>query len=306
MRKLFSYILLLGLCAQGVTAQQDAMYSQYMFNTFAINPAYAGSRQSTSIVVLAREQWMGMDGAPSSQSVSMHTPFHGKNFAVGINVVNDKVGPMHNLAAFGTYAYHLRMARGKLALGLRAGVYQSTFNQSLLDYKDETDVLRYTGNAQAYVPSFDFGSYYYGESLFLGIAATHLTQQAPDFDNNFYGTDMALKRHFLVHAGYALKVSDNLFFKPSTLVKYSQGAPLNIDLNASFLAYNTVWLGASYRHQNAIVLLTEINVTDFLRIGYSYDIVMNRLQHFNKGTHEFFLGYDLQLTKSKSTPTKLL
>lgn len=300
------HIVFLLLVSLPLSAQQDALYSQYLFNAFTVNPAYAGSRQSMSFVALAREQWMGMDGAPSSQTFSVHSPFRGKSFAAGVNVINDKVGPVSNLGAFGTYAYHLRLREGHLSFGLRGGVFQSTFNQGLLEYKDESEVFLGNGSTQAMIPSFDFGVYYYGKAAFLGVSSTHLSEQTISYGGNWAGADLALKRHYMLLAGYAWKISDYVHFKPSTLVKYVPNSPLNVDVNASFLFYNTLWVGASYRHNNAVVGLLEVNVTDFLRVGYSYDFITNRLKNYNGGSHELFIGFDLNLEKSKSVSTRLL
>lgn len=306
MKKLLIYLALALITMPAAIAQQDALYSQYMFNAFTVNPAYAGSRQSLSLVALAREQWMGMDGAPSSQTISVHSPIQGRKFALGLNAINDVVGPTRNSGVFGTYAYHLQTSNGKLAFGLRGGIYQSVFGQDELRYKDEREVYTGSGTLRTIVPSFDFGAYYYGKKHYIGLSTTHLAEEKVDFGENWAQADLALNRHYMLSAGYAFKVSEIMYVKPSMLAKFVPGAPLNIDVNTSVLLYNTLWLGASYRHNNAVVLLTEFNITESIRCGYSYDIVINRLSRYNKGSHELFVGFDFNVNRSKSVPTRLL
>lgn len=299
-------ISLLTLAFAPCFAQQDALYSQYMFNAFTLNPAYAGSRQALSIVALGREQWLGFKDGPSSQTLSVHSPIQGKKFALGVNVINDQIGPSSSMGVFASYAYHLQLTSGKLAFGLRGGGFQSSLNQSELKYKDETEVYSSEASLRAFVPSFDFGMYYYGKKHYIGFSATHLTEQRVNYKGNWQQADLFLKRHYMLSAGYAFKMSENIFFKPSLLTKFIPGAPLNVDVNCSFLFYNTLWLGASYRHNSAAVLLTEINVTDFIRVGYSYDMMLNRLKTYSKGSHEIFVGFDFRVAKTKSVPTRLL
>ena len=278
-----------------------------MFNPFIVNPAYAGSRESVSATLLARSQWLGIEGAPETQTFSVHAPLFNKQMAGGLSFVNDGLGPIQNTAVALTYAYHLKFPDGKLSLALRGGIFNSTLRRGDLNFQDPTDRFRNAGSVSAVTPTFDFGSYYYTKKFYVGLSVTHLGNETLNFNeaqNSGVGSD--LQRHFLLGGGYAIELNDNLVFKPSALVKYVQGAPVNIDLNASFLLRKALWLGASFRSGNGVVLITEYNITDYLRIGYSYDIVFNNLRRFNSGTHEVFIGGDFTIGKKKSVSPRYL
>lgn len=305
--------LILGLIAivafmSEVNAQQDALYSQYMFNPFAINPAYAGSRSSMSGVVLARKQWAGIDGAPTTGSFALHSPFKGKNFALGINGIYDKIGPATNAGALLTYAYHLKLGPGKLSLGLRGGVYSNRLDNSILVFNDGSD-SKNTGDVyQKMVPTFDFGGYYYTNKFYLGLSVNHLLASGTfNVDslstlNSGSGSQLfsTYDRHLSLATGVALVVNPNVVLKPSLLVKYVHGAPLNIDVNFSVLLNKVFWIGASVRSSKAIVGILEYNITDFVRVGYSYDFSFGAIRSYTTGSHELFLGFDLSVAKKKN------
>jgi len=286
-------VLLLLCLSFKVEAQQATLYSQYMFNPFTINPAYAGSRKSFSAVMLYRNQWLGMDGAPKSASLSVHTPLEGKKVGLGFNIINDKIGPTNNLGIFGTYAYRLSLGDGTLSMALRAGTYRYQLDGNAIEYKN---VDKFTGAsiAGSFIPSFDFGLYYYTKTLYGGLAINHVTGGKVDFDNT---SDLStqLTRHFMLNFGYAIIINRNLIFKPSTLIKYTASAPANYDINLSVLLKETFWLGVSYRSSQDLVFITEFNITDILRAGYSYDLGLNSLTEFNNGSHELFIGADFTI-----------
>lgn len=301
----FSLFLLVLLPLLG-QSQQDAIYSQYMFNPFAINPAYAGSRDALSGVLLMREQWRGIEGAPSTQTFSIHAPLAKQNMALGLNVFNDGIGPSKNTGALLTYAYILRTGKGKLSFGLRGGVFNSRLDRSKLIYQNQSDRFNNQGTVNSIVPSVDFGTYYYTKSFFAGLSVSHLLENQINYPNFPSDAYVVMKRHFMFNTGAALPVGDNTVFKPSVLVKYVENAPLNFDINTSFLFKKVFWLGASYRSGNGVVLLTEYNIKEFIRIGYSYDIVLNRLKQFTTGTHELMLGFDLNIKKTQSVSPRYL
>ena len=276
-------------------AQQATLYSQYMFNPFTINPAYAGSRSAFSAVMLYRNQWWGMDGAPKSQSLSIHTPLEGKNIGLGFNIINDKIGPTNNLGIFGTYAYHMHLGDGKLSMALRAGTYRFQLDGNVIEYKN-TDKFTGASIAGSFIPSFDFGLYYYTKNLYGGLAITHLTGSKIRFDN-VSDLSTQLRRHYIMNFGYAYIYHEDLIFKPSVLVKFTANAPVNIDLNISALIKKMFWLGISYRSSKALVIITEFNFTNILRAGYSYDLGLNSLNDFNNGSHELFIGADFNVGK---------
>lgn len=286
-------------------AQQDAIYSQYMFNPFAINPAYAGTRNSMSAVILHRSQWVGIEGAPVTQTATIHAPVNKYNVAWGVNLAHDKIGPMRNVLAGVTGAYHLKFRDSKLSLGLRAGIYNSTFYRGQLNFKEDGDVYDVGGTVSSLVPSFDFGAYYYKTKFFAGFSATHIYNAKFKYEG-FPQSNTYLRTHIMFTTGYVFEISTKLVFKPSILLKSTSEAPANLDLNFSFLFYKKLWVGLSFRNRSSVNFLLDFNVTDYLRVGYAYDILINQLAQYAKGSHELFIGFDFDIKRSQTISPRYL
>lgn len=286
-------------------AQQDAIYSQYMFNPFAINPAYAGTRNSMSAVILHRSQWVGIEGAPVTQTATIHAPVNKYNIAWGVNFAHDKIGPMRNVLAGVTGAYHLKFRDSKLSFGLRAGIYNSTFNRGLLNFKEDGDAFDVGGTVSSMVPSFDFGAYYYKTKFFAGISATHL-YNAPFKYDGFPQNNTYLRTHIMFNTGYVFEITPKFVLKPSVLVKSTSEAPVNVDLNVSALFYKKFWVGLSFRNRSSVNFLLDFNITDYLRVGYAYDILINQLAQYAKGSHEIFVGFDFDIKRSQTISPRYL
>ena len=298
MKKLLTctVLLLAALCG---TAQQDPMFSQYMFNPLMANPAYAGSRQAVSATLLHRSQWVGFDGAPTTSTLGIHAPINKRKIALGGLVINDRIGPVNTFGAFGVYAYKLQLGKGKLAFGLKGGMYNFAFDQSLINYQDQLDPLNQSGVISRTVPSFDFGMYYSTHKSYIGAAITHLTKEAFRLKVPELESRSVLRRHFTMTAGQAIPVNRNVVLRPSLYVR-SLGAELvNADVNFSVLFNKKLWLGASYRSSKDLILLAEFNLSRRFRFGYSYDILLSQLRTQSAGTHEVFIGFDFDLSKNK-------
>jgi len=297
MKKIFLFIFMLA----GVTiyAQQNALFSQYMFNKLVINPAYAGSREVMTFDLLNRYQWVGIEGAPRTISFSGHTPLRNPHMGLGFYVYSDVLGPSSDQGFMATYAYRIKMDEGTLAFGLHAGFSHIAIDWNKLDMEDPAVILQGQGKSK-FTPDASVGVFYSTNRFYGGVSSTQLLQ-------NEYGmtvkdgssTYSRLMRHFYVMAGYAYPVSEKVVFRPSMLLKYVSNAPMQFEMDACFLINNTLWLGAAYRSKEAIVLLAEFNVGHNLRIGYSYDIWMNDLMGYNKGSHEIHIGYDINLMKGR-------
>jgi len=297
MKKVFLFILI--IAAASSYAQQNALFSQYMFNKLVINPAYAGSREVMTFDLLNRYQWVGIEGAPRTLTFSGHTPLQNDKMGLGFYLYSDILGPSSDQGLMGTYAYRIRMASGTLAFGLHAGFSHISIDWDKLDMDDPAVILQGQGKSK-YTPDASLGVFYSTNRFYGGISSTQLLQ-------NEYGmtvkdgssTYSRLMRHFYVMAGYAYPLSEKVVFRPSLLLKYVNNAPLQFEMDASFLINNTIWLGAAYRSREAVVLLTELNIGHNLRIGYSYDIWFNDLMGYNKGSHEIHIGYDINLIKGR-------
>lgn len=283
--------------AGALFAQQDPQYSQYMFNQLAINPAYAGSKEAISTTMLLRSQWTGIPGAPQTQTVTVHGPMRKKKVALGFTVIADQIGPKSSIGILGSYAYRIKIRDGKLSFGLRAGIYQYNYNYNLDKfYKDPLD--KYYGyNTSIIVPTADAGAYYYTNTLYAGFSATHLNYGRLTSVDNLNGTEAQLKPHLFFTAGKAWAVSEKLIFSPSCMVKVVNNSPLTADLNFSFLIEKRLWLGLSVRARYGIVAYTQFNITEKFKIGYSYDLGINKVGRAGGGSHEIMISYDFKISK---------
>jgi len=282
-------------------AQQDALMSQYMFNKLVINPAYAGTRESVSATIVGRKQWTGLDGGPETATFTLHGPMRNRKVGLGLYVYTDELGPLHSYGIITNYSYILNVGqKGKLSFGLQVGIKHSDVDWNKVDMPDDNDLIQNAQVTKKVVPDANFGIYYYTDNFYVGLSSKHLFEQ--DYiviekpDEDVYAT---LLRHFYGMAGVAIPISDRFLIKPSTLVKYVQNAPLQVDLNLNVLINKVLWIGASYRTERTAVLLAELVISQKLRIGYSYDIFLNELHQYTQGSHEIMLGYDFPLFKNR-------
>lgn len=299
---LFLFLLSIPALSQ---AQQDAIYSQYMYNPFAINPAYAGTRNSMSAVILHRSQWVGIDGAPVTQTASLHAPVNKYKIAWGVNFGHDKLGPTRNLFGGLTGAYHLKFRESKLSFGLRAGFFNTIFNKNVLNFKEDGDMFDVGGVSSSTIPSIDFGLYYYKTKFFMGLSVNHAYSGRFNFED-LPNNSMYLRAHLMFNAGYVFEISEKFVLKPSILTKSTEVSPLNVDLNLSTMFYKKFWVGISFRNRSSVNVLLDFNITDYLRLGYAYDIMINELSQYARGTHELFIGFDFDIKKSQTISPRYL
>ncbi len=301
--KKFLSLLLLAASFVTVHAQQEAMYSQYMFNGLYLNPAYAGSHDYYSSTLLFRKQWVGFSGAPQSGSFAVDGPLYGKKMGIGFIGGYDKIGVTTQTDFFLNYSYHLKLGGGKLSFGLKGGVSQYKAQLTDLIFWDQQDQIFSSDLAGKIVPKFGFGAYYYHRKFYAGISVP--TTLAFDPGNNF-NFDIAqsseLRRHYYVTGGYIFDLNDNWKFKPSTLIKVLPTAPVQMDLNVAFLYKDMIWLGSSFRTGDALAFIVEYQANMRFRIGYAYDMTFSKLRNYSSGTHELMIGYDFgkDFTKVKT------
>lgn len=297
MKKIVTILLL--FAGTTLFAQQDVLFTQYMFNKMALNPAYTGSQELLAADLITRIQWVGINGAPRTFSFTAHTPLRNPHLGVGLDAYRDELGPSIDYGVLGTFAYRIIFPTTKLCFGVAAGMKYADIDWNSLDPKDANDFELSNHTKNKVVPDVDFGMYYYGRQFYVGLSSKHLLQNemivsstTPNDTKNSY---TKLLRHFYGMAGAAFPLSDNLVFMPSILCKYVQNAPFQTDLNASFMINNVLTLGASYRTEAALGLMVAVNITPNLTFGYSYDIWFNSLQQYNKGSHEIRLGCGFDL-----------
>lgn len=279
-------------------AQQDPLFTQYMFNPVMVNPAYTGSREVVSSVLLYRHQWVGFTGAPKTQTFSTHMPLKRQKIAVGLQLLHDEIGPKNTMGYFMTYAYRFKLQRGKLSLGLRAGAYDYMYNWDKIDYRDNTDMYNNQGTTRTFVPNFDFGGYYYTKKEYAGIAFSHIGNPR-GFKSKDSSYVAKLFMHFTITGGKAFVLNDDVTFRPSFIIRNSGLSKADADLNLSFLIKNMFWVGVAARTNLGVMALVEYNITPNLRAGYSYDMNFNKLRSTNSGSHEIFIGYDIDIKHNR-------
>jgi len=286
------------LLSFGSFAQQDFQNSQYMFNLFSINPAYAGSNDVLSVNVSHRSQFVGFEGAPNTQQFSIHAPVTKKKIGLGLEITNDVIGPRKVLGVHTAYAYRVKIGPGQLGFGLKAGIYNYTYNWDILNYQDNTEDLIGTGTESKLVPNFNFGMYYHDRINYAGIELAHLNNPSIYSNDSITDVQAKLSSHISAFAGRAFELNNKLVLKPSFLVRFAQNAPGYADVNVSVLYNRRFWLGASYRTNKALIFIAQVYINPKLKLGYSYDLLLNKLSTFQGGAHELYLGFDIDFNKS--------
>ena len=300
MKKIFLILTL--LTTMQSFAQQDPVYSLYMFNPLGVNPGYAGSREVLSAVLIHRTQWAGFDGAPTTQAFAVNSPLKNKNMGVGLQIINDAIGPKNVITATGIYAYRLKVGNGRLAFGIKGGIQNYSYDWAKIDYKDKQDEISNNSAGSFIIPTFDFGIYYNTQTFYAGIALDHLNQSQYKVSSSTSNDENPAKvySHITATAGKAFALSSNLVLKSSILARGSGEGNGNIDINGSVLIKQAFMVGLTITTRSSIILLTEYNISKNFRIGYAYDHNFSDLtKSTGAGSHEIFIGYDLSLFKSK-------
>jgi len=278
-------------------AQQDAQYSQYMYNTIAVNPAYAGSRQTMSIFGLYRTQWVGLDGAPVTSNISMHTPINGSKIGIGLSVVNDKIGPSDENNIGVDFSYTINTSDTyKLSFGIKASANLSNVDYTKLSFYSPADPRFQYNIDNKFSPNIGAGLYLHSDNTYFGLSVPYLlqTKHFDKYANNGASSFVAKeKMHFFFIAGHVFDLNDSLKFKPSLLVKEVQGSPLQVDISGNFLFNEKFSAGLAYRWDAAVSGLLGFQVSDSWFIGYAYDLETTKLANYNSGSHEIFLRYEL-------------
>jgi type IX secretion system PorP/SprF family membrane protein len=298
---LILFALLLFMLPGNLQAQQDPLYTQYMFNTMALNPGYAGTRDMLSLMVTTRHQWVGFDGAPSTQTFTANTPIADKNIGLGVSVIYDRVVPTKQTGTYIDYSFQINISKNsKLSFGIKGGgnFYQLDMAElnRLTPYDDPAYALP---NYKDFLPNFGVGIYYYSHRFYMGISVPKLLEnKLSDNELETYQTGKEI-RHYYFMTGGVINISQNVKFKPSVLARLTQAAPFSLDLNANFLIMERLWVGGMYRVSESFGALVQFKITPQFSIGYSYDMNTNELQNYNSGTHEIMLNYDLNFNKDK-------
>ncbi len=282
--------------------QQQSLYSQYLFNLYIINPAYAGHSDALSTNVGYRAQWIGIEGAPVTQHLTLSSPLTMPNMAAGFVFQNDEIGARKAPSASFTYVYVVRVGNhDKVRFGLQGGIMNYQVNFSELEYAEPNDPVALSIDGNRWIGTFDFGVMYTAPRSYIGISAYSLNEASVNFTSN---SDARLSNAFNFIAGKIFTVSDFLSVKGSTLVRFTEGAPVQFDLNLGMLLVNKVWITNSYRYDFGIITSLHCYISERIHFGYSFDWAMNNLADYQNGTHEIFLGFDLNIYKSSINSPK--
>lgn len=277
-------------------SQQDAQYTQYMYNTINVNPAYAGSRGVMSIFGLHRTQWVGLDGAPTTNAFSINAPLGG-NVGGGLSFVNDKIGPTVENAISADFSYTIKTSETrKLSFGLKATANMFNLDITKLNPQNANDPLLQNLNSN-FTPNIGAGIYFHSDKSYLGLSVPNFFETKRYNDNDVAVYKERLNLYFI--GGYVFDLSSNLKFKPAFLTKAVEGAPLQLDVSGNFLIYDKFVLGAAWRWDAAVSAMAGFQVNDGLYIGYGYDLETTKLANYNSGSHEVFLRYELFKKENK-------
>lgn len=277
-------------------AQQDAMFTHYMYNTLWLNPAYAGTRDALTVTGIHRSQWVGFDGAPIDQSLTMHSPILKGKGGLGLSILNDKIGPTKSTLVALDFAYHIKLdSKSKLAFGLKGLVNFYRNSLSPLTLNTQNDNV-FSQNVGSTLPNAGAGVYYYRERFYVGLSTPRLLENKLDAS----ATSAKEQQHYFLIVGSVFNLNKDLKLKPTAFVKATKGSPVQGDVTATFIIKDKLNVGAMYRTGDAAGLLVGYNFTDQFYAGYSFDWSMaNTTGKYNSGSHEIMLRYDL-IYKSKA------
>jgi type IX secretion system PorP/SprF family membrane protein len=285
--KTLSIVILL-LSVSTAFAQQLPQFTQYMFNTISINPAYAGSRETFSAVGLHRSQWVGLDGGPETQTLSLHTPLRNEKIGVGLSFINDELGYENFSYIYGDFSYTIQTGENsKLAFGIKGGFTHYNLDEELLQDPSVVNDPFFNDVSNRWSPNIGAGLYWHSQRWYVGLSA-------PRILNTDYIT-----------GGYVFDLSENTKLKPSVLLKATNGAPLSFDVSANFLFNETFWIGAGYRiNESAAAIggIADFQISKQMRIGYAYEYPISDIRPYTSGTHEVLLMFEVFKNKRIKSP----
>jgi type IX secretion system PorP/SprF family membrane protein len=277
-----------------VYPQSQPQYTQYMYNTMSINPAYTGSQNTLYAFGSYRSQWVGIDGAPTSQNIGVHSPLKNEAIGVGLNVLNESLGPANQFFVDLNASYTILVSpTTNLAFGVKGGIKMLNVDFSKGYYQDPTDPLL-TQNIENKVNAIlGTGAFLYSQNWYLGLSV-------PDFmTDKYYKEDVNSiakeEIQFFLTAGYVFDLSEEVKFKPALLARYSANYPFGFDFSTNFLFYEKLSLGLSYRHDDAVAALAGFYISNSFFLGYSFDYSISEFTKYNDGTHEVVLTYTLPM-----------
>lgn len=298
--RLLSVVLASLLCTCNLLkAQQEPMYSQYMFNMLHINPAYAGSRAADNITLLYRNQWIGLAGAPKTGAFSWDKRADDSNVGYGLEVYSDKLGIEATTGFQAFYSYHLPFENSYLSLGLSGGLlnYRAAYSEAVTNTGGDPV---YQTDINSWLPTAGFGMVYVTPVWYVGLSIPALLNTKVSAKGAVTSSGFGANNHYFLTGGYDFVLDENMKLKPSVMIKAVKGSPVQYDINTMWWFKDKLGLGVSYRHADAVVGLLEVQITPKLRLGYSYDYTISDFRTYNQGTHELMLRWEIPNSKCKT------
>lgn len=288
-------IFFLFLIPLGLLSQLSPVTNQYILNPLTINPSLAGNRGALNIAAFYRLQWVGIEGAPETSTLTVDTPLPYSRLGLGLMVSVDKVGVTKETRINTSYAYKIKIEEGNLSLGLGAGVITTNTAWSRLTVDDPGDEDYLISSRTFVVPDFSFGVYYSNRNYFGGISIPKLLRYRFNYDKNRYSLLFEpVNLDYLFYSGYSFNLSPGFSFLPSTLITFSPREQLLYDINAHFSISDRFWFGGSYRNKRSVTGLVQFAINYQLKVAYSYDFDFGRLNHYSSGSHEIMLRYEFR------------
>ena len=294
--------VLLGILFSGfhpnLYAQQDPVFNQYMNNLLTIQPAYAGMSGYVNVTALSRIQWVGFDGAPITNTVTIQGPFRKYNVGLGLSLITDRFGPVRQTGFYADYSYRVLLDNDQyFSFGIKGGFNRYEALLTDLSVHDPNDPVVAFDINKKYLPNFGVGFLWHADNFFIGASVPKIFKNKINSDSGetVYQEEM----NFYAMGGYVMDVTDNVKFKPTILARWSENTPTVVDFSANVLINERVWVGATYRLQNSYGLLFQIFINSRVKLGYAYDLTSFRPSQYNAGTHEFMLSYDFPYKKRR-------
>ena len=286
-------------------AQQLPLYSQYMFNTLEINPAYAGFKQAMQFTSIFRKQFNSIKDAPQTAMISGDMPIGDTNLGIGLKIVDDRISVLQNLGVQGSMSYRIEGDYSNIAFGIQMGAMSNKTDFSKLNLSNAGDPV-FSQNLNAMTANFGTGVFYNTDKFYAGLSVPNLVRtHLKSVDVSLSEYVVKQNMHMYLNAGYLIDLNDNFIFKPSFLVRGVKGLPINYDLNANVFFRSLFSAGISYRNKNALVGLLDFRLVPTLRLGYAYDYNLGRLNNFSRASHEIILRYHIPFEKDTLMPTYL-
>ncbi len=295
MKSKLTFLLL--IIANVIFAQQEAQYSQYMYNTISVNPAYAGTRNVLSVLALHRSQWIGFDGAPTTSTFSISTPIPETNLGFGISAISDRIGPTEQTTISTDISYTIRLGeKTNLSFGAKGTASFFSFDQYKVSPFQANDP-KWKSLSSKLAPNFGVGTYLHSDKYYLGFSIPNV-MESNYYNDNQIAINSQRMNYYLI-GGYVFDVTDWIKFKPAVVSKIVTGAPVQLDISGNALFMNKFVLGAAYRWDAAISGLAGFQINDGLFVGYSYDFDTTSLSKYNYGSHEVFIRYEFIFKNDK-------